>query len=306
MSVRKRLVSLGIGLFAVLIAGCGASGKSDSEANTGRPIIVGSKDFTESMIVSEVYALALEDAGYEVKRTTALGNAVIREAIESGDIDMYPEYTGTSLVAVLGMNPIYDPQECYDTVKKEYKEKLNLDYLEPSAVNDSQGLAMKKDRAQELEIKTISDAWSHASELVFSCKAEFLESASGYLPLTQTYGDAKWKDTAVMEHSLSFSAAKSGDVDVFSVYTTEGGLADEDFVILEDDKAAYAPFYLAPVVRPDALEANPGAEDVINAVTKQFTTEDIIQMNAEVDLDGQDYEDVASEYYDTIKDRVAR
>ncbi len=305
MNLRKKMMGMiSMGLAVSLLAGCGATDRSTDTAKGDRPIIVGAKDFTESMIIAEVYALALEDAGYQVERTTALGNAVIREAIESGDIDLYPEYTGTSLVAVLGMDPIYDPQECYETVKKEYKEQLNLDYLDPSAVNDSQGLAMTSERAKELGIQTISDAWEHASDLVFSCKAEFLESPSGYLPLKQTYGDAAWKDTAVMEHALSFSAAQSGDVDVFSVYTTEGGLAGGDYVILEDDKAAYAPFYLAPVVRPDALEANPGAEDVINAVTKQFTTEDVIQMNAKVDLDGQDYGDVAGEYYDTIKDKI--
>lgn len=269
-------------------------------------IIVGSKDFTESIVVAEIYVLALEDAGYQVEREMSLGNAVIREAILSGDVDIYPEYTGTSLVAVLGMDPIYDPDECYNTVKEEYAKQLNLDYLEPTSVNDSQGLAMTVERAEELGISTISDAWEQAPDLIFSCKAEFQESPSGYIPLKDTYGDAKWKDVAIMEHTLSFSAAKSGDVDIFSVYTTEGSLSGGDYIVLEDDQKAYAPYYLAPVARPEALEENPGAEDIINQVTKTFTTKKIIELNARIDLDNEDVEDVAEDYYNSIKDSIEK
>lgn len=307
---KKTIALIATAMAAALFTGCGSANASKEAGNgsdeTYEGLTIGAKDFTESLVVAEVYALALEDHGYPVEREYSLANAVIRESIVSGDVDVYPEYTGTSLVGILGMDPIYDPEECYNTVKEEYEKQLNLLYLDSTTVNDSQGLAILKSKAEELNITTVSDAWEHAPELVFSCQAEFLESESGYIPLEKAYGEAEWKDVSVMQHTLSFSAAKAGEVDVFSVYTTEGNLEDEDYIVLEDDKQAYAPYYLAPVARPDALEKNPGAEEIINQVTATFTTANVIEMNAKVDIEHEEYEDVAAEYYETIKDSIGK
>ena len=277
--------------------------KPTTEAASNSPITVGSKDFTESLVLAEIYALALEDAGYQVERADALASAVIRESIKTGDVDFYPEYTGTALVSVLGLDPVYDEDQVYQTVKEEYEKQYGISVLDPADVNDSEGLAMLATRAKELGITTISQAWAAAKnqKLVFSCKAEFTEAQ--FPRLEEVYGKLPF-EVSVMEHTLSFSAAKSGDVDLFSVYTTEGNLVGDDYVVLEDDLGAWVPYYIVPVIRDDALQANPGAENVINQVTATFTTENVIAMNSAVDVDGEEYADVAKEYYESIKDSL--
>lgn len=299
--------------FILSAAGCGsnssatsnaapssASAAPTSESVDKKPIIVGSKDFTESKVLAEIYALALENAGYQVERAESLSSAVIRESIKTGDVDLYPEYTGTALVSVLGLDPIYDKDQVYKTVKEQYEKQYDIAILEPADVNDSEGLAILATRAKELGITTISEAWAAAQKqkLVFSCKAEFTEAQ---IPrLEQVYGKLPF-NLSVMEHTLSFPAAKSGNVDVFSVYTTEGNLAGDEWTVLKDDLGAWVPYYIIPVIRNDALKANPGAEKIINLVTATFTTSNVIKMNAEVDVDGKEYDDVAREYYESIK-----
>lgn len=321
-NLKKKLLALTLCVgFILSAAGCGSNSSATSSASPSsaadkapssasaapssepvskKPIIVGSKDFTESKVLAEIYALALENAGYQVKRADSLASAVIRESIKTGDVDLYPEYTGTALVSVLGLDPIYDKDEVYKTVKEQYEKQYDISILDPADVNDSEGLAVLATRAKELGITTISEAWAAAKKqkLVFSCKAEFTEAQ---IPrLEEVYGKLPFK-LSVMEHTLSFSAAKSGNVDVFSVYTTEGNLVGDEWTVLEDDLGAWVPYYIIPVIRNDALKANPGAEKIINQVTATFTTDNVIKMNAEVDVDGKEYDDVAKEYFESIK-----
>jgi osmoprotectant transport system substrate-binding protein len=282
-----------------LFAGCSKKSSGDSE-----PLVIGSKDFTESIVIAEVYALALEDAGVKVERKLQLGSSVIHDAIVNDEIDFYPEYTGTGLITRLGEEPIYDPEECYNEVKKGYADKFDITWLAHSDVNDSEGLAMLKTTAEKYGIKTFSDLWSHGSELKFAANGEFYEQSGIFDRLQEVYGTATFKDTVTMDHTLTFQAAKSGEVDAISVYTTEGSLAGDDFLILTDDKNCWPPYYLAPIIRNDALKAHPEVEDIVNKVTATFTDENVIAMNAKVDVDGDDYSDVAKEYYDSIKDSI--
>lgn len=295
---KKLLVTiLAISVLAANVTGCG----STSEDSNSGTIIVGSKDFTESIILAEIYALALEDAGIPVERKMQIGSQIINDSLVNAEIDMYPEYTGTGLVTHLKMDPIYDPDECYDTVKKEYKEQFQVTWLEHSSVNDSEGLAVSTDAAEKYSLSTISDAWAHASDLVISGTGEFYEAPETYPRLKELYGDVVFKDEVTMDHNLSFTAATNGEVDLVSVYTTEGSLSSGDFVILEDDKNCWPPYYLAPVIRDEALEAAPEAEEILNKVTATFTDENVIRMNSAVDIDGEDAEDVAADYFETIK-----
>lgn len=293
---RRRIMAcvLAASLLLTSLTACGK--KKDSD-----PLVVSSKDFTESILIGEIYALALEDNDVPVERKLKLGFAVVRDAIENDEIDMYPEYTGTGLLTVLNEAPIYDPQECYDAVKKGYKEKFNIDWLAHSEVNDAEGLAITKTVADQYGIKNFSDLWANAAELNFAANGEFYESEGAYKRLVEVYGEPNFKDALTMDHVLTYQAARDGEVDAISVYTTEGNLAGGDFVILEDDKGAWPPYYLVPIIRNDALTAHPEAEEILNKVTATFTDENVIAMNAKVDIDGEEYEDVAKEYYDSIK-----
>lgn len=283
-----------------LFAGC----SKKSSAGDSSPLVIGSKDFTESIVIAEIYALALEDAGVKVERKLQLGSSVIHDAIVNDEIDFYPEYTGTGLITRLGEEPIYDPEECYEAVKKGYADKFDITWLAHSDVNDSEGLAMLKSVADKYGITTFSDLWSHASELTFAANGEFYEQSGIFDRLQEVYGTASFKDTVTMDHTLTFQAAKSGEVDAISVYTTEGSLAVGDFLILTDDKNCWPPYYLAPIIRNDALKAHPEVQEIVDKVTATFTDENVIAMNAKVDVDGEDYSDVAKEYYDSIKDSL--
>lgn len=290
----------------VLLTACGSKedgvGESSTKGKESTVIRVGSKDFTEGMIVSEVYALALEDAGYEVKRVFDIAGSVIHTSIINDEIDLYPEYTGTGLLSVLGMDMITDPQEVYDTVKDEYEKQFQLIWLDYSKANDGQGMVIRTELAEELGIKTISDLQKHASEIRFASQGEFDEREDGIPALEKVYGEFSWKSSKVYDGGLKYEVLSSDEADATPAYTTEGQLADADkFTLLEDDKNAWPPYNLAPVVRGNVLEANPDIADILNEISAKMDTESVTKLNAKVDVDKEDYEDVALEYYESIK-----
>lgn len=277
----------------VSLTACGSSGASGT-------ITVGSKDFTEGEIISEVYALALENAGFTVKRSFDISSSVIPTSLEKGEIDLYPEYTGTALITILKDSVETDPKTVYKKVKAAYKKKWNLVWLDMSSAADSQGLAITTKAAKKYGIKTISDLQAHASELRFASQGEFDERADAMPALEAAYGKFNWKEHAVYDNGLKYEVLKNDKADVTPAYTTEGQLADKAFTILEDDKHVWPPYNVAPVVRGKVLKEHPQIEDVLNQVSKKLTTKQLTKLNAKVDIKKQDYEDVASDCFDSL------
>lgn len=275
------------------LTACGSKGSAGT-------ITVGSKDFTEGEIISEIYALALEDAGFTVKRSFDIAGSVIATALEKGEIDLYPEYTGTALLTVLKAEMETDPQAVYETVKKQYKKKWDLVWLDMAEAADSQALVITTKAAEQYGIKTISDLQAHASELRFASQGEFDERSDGLPALEAAYGAFDWKEHTSFNNGLKYEVLRNDEADVAPVYTTEGQLVDDAFTLLEDDKHVWPPYNVAPVVRGEVLDANPDIEDVLNAVSKQLTTKGLTELNAKVDIDKQDYEDVAAEFFDSL------
>lgn len=288
---------------AALAACSGAGNAQGSSAASGArgTITVGSKDFTEGEILSEIYALALEDAGFTVKRSFDISSSLIPTSLEKGQIDLYPEYTGTALLTVLKEELETDPQKVYETVKKEYKSKWNLVWLAMADAADSQGLVVTTKAAKKYGIKTISDLQAHASELRFASQGEFDERSDGLPALETTYGPFDWKDHAVYDNGLKYEVLKNDEADVTPAYTTEGQLTDSAFTLLEDDKHVWPPYNVAPVVSGDILKKYPDIKDILNGVSKHLTTKGLTKLNAKVDLDKEDFEDVAADYFDSIK-----
>lgn len=265
-------------------------------------ITVGSKSFTESHILAELYALALEDAGFTVKRSMDIANSVVHTAIVNGDIDLYPGYTGTALISVLKLPMQTDPQQVYDTVKDEYKKQFDLDWLDMTAANDGQGIAMSTPVAQRLNISTITDLQRHATELVFASGPEFDQREDCLPALEKAYGPFNWKQRDVVDDSLKYQILKEGKGDVTSVATTEGQLTDKDsFTLITDDKYVWPPYNVAPIVRDDVLSEHPEIADVLNDLGKKIDTDTLTQLNARVDVDKEEYEDVAQEFFDSLK-----
>ncbi|MBR2122996.1 MAG: glycine/betaine ABC transporter substrate-binding protein [Lachnospiraceae bacterium] len=291
----KKATALAALVLAAAMFLCACGSKTD-----GKPVVrFSSKQFSESRIVAEVYALALEDAGIPIERM--FGVSAIQEAIAAGEIDIYPEYTGTGLIVVLGLDPLYDPQEVYDTVKKGYAEKLNITWLDYAEANDGEGLVIRTDVAEALNIYTISDLQKHAGEIRIATQGEFEEREDGQKALEKVYGPFEWKSLTVYSDALKYDILDSNEADLAPAYTTEAYLTLPQFTLLEDDKHVWPPYNIAPIVRNEILEAYPEIADVCNAISKTLTTEVVTSLNARVDLDGEEPADVARDYYESIK-----
>lgn len=303
----KKVVS-GALLVVILVAIVGGiwawrNNQSSEAQKSSTTIRVGSKDFTENLVIAEIYALALEDNGYTVKRVSNISSSLIHNSIVNDDIDLYPEYTGTGLLSVLGEDMETDPKKVYKTVKKEYEKQFNLTWLDYASANDSQGLVIRTKTAKLLNIKTISDLQAHASELRFASQGEFDERKDGLPGLEKIYGTFNWKSSKVYDNSLKYSVLENDEADVTPAYTTEGQLVNTDeFTLLEDDKQFWPPYNVAPVVRDNILDDNPDIKTILNNISAKLNTETVTELNAKVDVDGQEYTDVAKEYYDSIKD----
>ena len=300
MKKHRKLLSVIIAaVMALSLAACGGGGASSGEEKN---VIVGSKDFTENEIVAEIYALALEDAGFTVERKMTIAGSVVHTSITSAEIDIYPEYTGTGLISILQKDALTDQDEVYNTVKEAYNDQFNITWLDYAEANDGQGLFIAKRASDEYGITTISDLQANAGKLRFASQGEFDERDDGIPGLTKVYGPFNWKSSKIYDNGLKWEVVDSDEADVAPAYTTEARLTETDkFVLLEDDKHMWPPYNLAPIVRNEVLGQYPEIADVLNAVSATLDTETVTQLNAKVDIDGEEYEDVALEYWESIK-----
>lgn len=295
--MKKKFISvLLICIMAVgVLAGCGKS-------NDGDTIRVGSKDFTESEVVAEIYALALEDNGYKVERVFDISSSVIHQSITSDEIDLYPEYTGTGLISILGESPLTDADAVYEKVKSEYASQFDITWLDYAQANDGQGIFVSKAVSDKYGIKTISDLQANASEIRFASQGEFDEREDGIPGLEKVYGEFNWKSTKVYDNGLKYEVVEKDEADASPAYTTEGQLSQTDkFVLLEDDKHVWPPYNLAPIVRNNVLKANPEIEAILNKVSAKLDTATVTKLNARVDVDKEEYADVAADFWNSIK-----
>ncbi len=280
-------------MLALVVSGCGVLGG----AAPGSAIRVGSKDFTEQFILGHMYALTLEEAGFRVERRLNLGGTpVAHAALEAGEIDLYPEYTGTALLTVLRREPLSDRQEVYDIVRQEYQQQFNLVWLEPAEFNNTQALAMTRERSEELGITTISDMVANADQLVMAGPPEFQEREDGLPGLRMAYGAFQLAAYRAIDPGLRYQSLLGGEADVVVAFGTDGEIAAFDLVVLEDDRAFFPPYQVAPVVRQDALDTSPGIADALNALAPLLTDDVMRQLNAEVSTNQREPEDVAREF----------
>jgi osmoprotectant transport system substrate-binding protein len=281
-----------IGAFMLLTA-C-----STQSADSGKPTVrIGSKNFTESLILGEMYALALENAGYQVERKLNLGGTLVaHEALKSGDIDMYPEYTGTGLIDILKLPAKSDPKEVYDIVSKNYKEKFNLIWLEPTQANDSQGLVATKKVAEKYNLYTVSELAKLAPQLRMAAVPEFEEREDGLKGLKKFFGGFNFKSIKLYDYGVKYRVLLNDEADVTVGFTTDGELTNPNLVLLKDDKRFWPPYFVAPVVRADILQKDPGIEKVLNEVSSKINSKNMQQLNAEVDIKKREYTEVAKEF----------
>ena len=259
---------------------------------------LGSKNFTEQFIISSIIGQFLESKGIKVN-TDMLGlgsTALVHQAIVNGEIDLYCEYTGTGLTTILKEPVIVDPDECYQRVKTEYKEKFDLVWLKPLGYNSTWVLVMRKDKADQLGIKRISELKEHADTLRFGTEQTFLAREDGYPGLKQAYG-FEFKNVKAMEGSgLMYMALSGKNLDVVTGYGTDGQIAALNLVALEDDKSFFPPYDAVPVMRSESLERMPDIEDALNQLAGKITTEAMSAMCNQVDGESKEPKQVAREW----------
>lgn len=270
-----------------VLSGCGKDKK----------IVVGSKDFTENIILAEIMAQLIEaKTDIKVERKLNMGGTLVNfNALKKGDISLYPDYTGTGLVAILKRDVISDPDEVYRIVQEEYNQQYELKWLEPFGLNNTYTLAVTKDLAVERGLETFSDLLGREGDLTLGAEQEFFNRPDGYDGLVDTYG-FKFRGTKAMATGLKFQAISAGQVQVVDAFATDGQLLKYDMVVLQDDKRFFPPYYAAPVIRQDTLKKYPKLEGVLNELGGAISDQAMQKMNYEVENGGKDAAEVARDF----------
>ena len=257
-------------------------------------IKVGSKNFTEQYILAEMYAAILEKAGFKVERKINLGGTLIaHQALTTGEIDLYPEYTGTALSAVVKGEMSNDAQKVYDQVKDFYASQFKLTWLKPTGINNGYVIVVREDTAKQHNLKTLSDLAKVASTLVFGGGPEFPDRKDGLPGLKRVYG-AEFKEfKQFAKLGLRYDALQQKEIDIANGAATDWKISAEKLVALADDKGLFPPYFVAPVVRQETLAANPKIAELLEAVGPHLDNATMRTLNAQVEQDHEEAKDVA-------------
>jgi osmoprotectant transport system substrate-binding protein len=318
MRKHRWLMLLALLVAAFAVAGCGDDDEGDSgstsaetsqdssssqiqknDKNSSTKVTIGSKNFTEQKVLGEIYAQALEAAGYSVSTQLNLGDEkTALKALEGGDISAYPEYTGTALLSFFGVtadNLPSDEGKAFEEAKAGFAKK-NLTALPPTPFVSSNEVAVTKETADKLGLSKISDLEGKSQDLTLYGSPECRQRLDCKLGLEQVYG-LKFKKFVPVDIALRHEVLKKGQADVSIVFTTDPQNKREGFVLLEDDKGMFPPYNSTLVVRNDVIEkAGPDFANTVDTVSKGLTDEVMQELNARVDLDKSTPEDVAGQY----------
>ncbi|RKP48752.1 quaternary ammonium transporter [Cohnella endophytica] len=297
MKKRSWLSLLVVVALATTLAACGKDKTSKSDLT----ITVGSKDNTENNLIGEMYALILEDMGIKVKRQLSLGGtAPTFEALKKGDLDLYPEYTGTGLGVMLEQKePEKDSAKALEKVREGFK-KWNLEWLNPASENATYGFAMKKETAEKYGILTYSDLAAHSQDLVLSYPQEFDVREDGIPGLQKVFADKggfKFKKQFQIDYSLRYKPLENNESDVTVSVGTDGQIAGMGLQLLKDDVGFFPVYNVAPLIRKEKLDAEPKIKDRLDALAPLLTDAAVQTMNWKVDgPDKKEIEDVAKQF----------
>ena len=285
-------LALAAGILLVIIVGSvfWRRGEASTPAGAAR-VTVGSKDFTESALLAEILAQMLEARGVSVERRFELGGNLPHEALVSGTLDLYPEYTGTSYTAILHHSPSSDPRAVYEQVKQEYANNFKVDVSPPLGFENTFAILVRGEEARRLNLKTISDAAPHAPRWRAGFGQDFMSREDGYPGFSRTYG-LKFAEVREMDLSLTYIALSSRQVDLIAANSTEGRIATLDLFQLADDRHYFPPYEAVYLVRQDALVRVPALKEVLSKLANAISTEEIRRLNYEIDGNKRDPKEV--------------
>lgn len=266
----------------------------DTDCSTIR---IGSKSFSEQFILAEIMAQLIENrTTLKVERIFNLGGTMIcHNALMNGEIDLYPEYTGTGLTAILQQDVIVDPDEAYKIVSRKYHDAYQLKWLQPFGFNNTYALTVRGSDARKKGWTAISDLVSAGSALKAGFTAEFIERSDGYPGLKKKY-DLSFQSVKDMDPGLMYRAIAEKEVDVISAFATDGRIRAYDLFPLEDDSLFFPPYYAAPVVRLDIVKKYPDVEKVLLQIAGIIDNSTMQQLNYAVDEKKQSPEEAARKY----------
>ena len=291
-------VRIGLVAFAVLIIIVGVvfwRNNKEMVSSAQARVVVGSKDFTESALLAEIVAQMLEARGVSVERRFELGGNLPHEAMVSGTLDLYPEYTGTCFTAILHHAPISDPRAVYEQVKQEYANNFKVEVSRPLGFENTFAILVRGGDARQFNLKTISDAASHAPRWRAGFGQDFMSRADGYPGFSKAYG-LKFKELREMDLSLTYIALSSNQVDLIAGNSTEGRIATMDLFQLEDNRRYFPPYEAVYLVRQDSLTRVPALREVLSKLANAISTDEMRRLNYEIDGNKSDPKEVVKEW----------
>lgn len=266
-------------------------------ATAGQPAIrVGSKNFTEQLILGELIARKLEQAGLPVERKFNLGGTMIcHEAMRAGELDIYVEYTGTALVSVLERDASSDSEQVLKDVRDAYRQKFDIEWMQPLGFNNAYAITVRRQTAEQLNLTSISDLIPHAQQLRAGWTPEFAERSDGYPGLREAY-NFTFADVRDLDAALMYEAAASEKVDVICAFSTDGRIDEYKLRTLTDDRAFFPPYQAIPTCRQEVLDRTPEVRKILNSLAKSIDDETMRRLNCEVDLRKRPIDDVVDEF----------
>jgi glycine betaine/choline ABC-type transport system substrate-binding protein len=287
------IVALGVASFAFRPSTAKPQAGGSKGAANGGVVTIGSKDFTEQFILSEMMAQMLERwTDLRVARKFNLGGTMIcHGALKSGAIDLYPEYTGTALTAILKREVISDPDAAFQAVNEAYRQKYGAEWLAPFGFNNTYALTVRQAAAERNGWKTISDLLPAASRLRAGFTSEFAERPDGYPGLKKAYG-IRFSSAKDLSPAIMYEALAKKQVDVICAFATDGRIPEYHLQPLRDDKQYFPPYQAAPVVRAATMEAHPEIRDVLARLGGLLDDRTMQQLDGAVDSDKRAPKDV--------------
>jgi len=301
---RKKRTPLGMLAWAVLLIGVlvmgyttwrGIRNRSSASAYQGH-VTVGSKDFTESILLAEIVAQMLEAKQIEVDRRFDLGGNLAHKALTTtSQIDLYPEYTGTSFTAILHHQPVADPKAVYDQVQREYAQQFKVEVSPPLGFDNTFAILVRGEDARRFNLKTISDAARYSRQWQAGFGHDFMVRPDGYPGFSSAYG-LHFTAVSDMALDLTYTALASRKVDLIAGNSTDGRIAALDLVQLEDDRHYFPPYEAVFLTRMDALTRVPALAEVLQKLARAIPTEEMRRLNYQVDGEKRDKKNVVREW----------
>lgn len=296
---RRALLAWGA-LLLVLLGGTYAVWRATRTAGSGTEkrarVVVGSKDFTESVLLAEIFAQLLEARGVEVIRNYELAGNLSHESLINGQIDAYPEYTGTSYMDILKHPLNTDARAVYETIRRDYAEKFAVEVSPSLGFENTFAVLVRGEDARRLGLKTISEAVPHAINWRAGFGQDFMSRADGYPGFARTYNLRMAATPREMDLSLTYRALALKQVDLIAGNSTDGLISKLDLVQLEDDRRYFPPYEAVFLIRREAMARVPAASEVLGLLEGRLSTEEMRRLNYEVDGNRRDTREVAREW----------